>query len=739
MTRKYNSTARHRLFTVAIVMVLVFCASFLCSLNIERQAKHQLELNLQDVSAENALNIYNQVEDKHILLNSFVETMRQFDSVDDASMAHLKGILKSYNLKRIGYCDANGITHSTDGVTVDLSFRDFFKQGMKGKNDISEILSDAMDDSGSLINVMSIPLEREDGTIDGVVCITYDTVSFNDVLSGECFEGMGACFALNENGEIVVVYGNTKLALQDDFYYQHFKNVTVDYESRFKILKADNGLKSMGTINIDGETLLYRATPLKLMDGDVSWTVFTTIPKKLLDDRIHSIRRSLLLLNFIIISTLIVGLIIYLMITNAQRKTIQALAYEDEITGGPNYASFELTHSSRRSYSGSYVSINIRNFSYVNIALGSESGDNLLRRFWTIIEEFLTPEEHAARVKDDKFIIFMNATNREYIIDRLNELNESLSHCFTSKHIASVVPNMGIYIAKEKEDVASAFTKSQIALEQCKKNHNTTMFFYEDVDHEKLLRDNYLNNRFDEALANKEFQIWYQPKFSAATEEIVGAEALIRWKDNNGEMVLPGHFIPLFESNGRISELDEYVFTSVCDHILEWEASGKSVVPVSVNLSRASLFYSDICEKYTEIIKTKEINPKYLQLEITEGAIVGRNQILDILKSLQDIGIKILMDDFGTGYSSLATLNTGCFDVLKIDKSLVDNIGTESGDTLLHYVIEMGHRLKMSITAEGVELRTQLEFLKNEQCDDIQGFYFSRPLPKEEFEALITR
>ena len=180
------------------------------------------------------------------------------------------------------------------------------------------------------------------------------------------------------------------------------------------------------------------------------------------------------------------------------------------------------------------------------------------------------------------------------------------------------------------------------------------------------------------------------------------------------------------------------MFRAVTRQQTKWKDEGRKIYPVSINLSRASLYYADIFERYQSILKESGIEPEYIQLEVTESAMEGKKDIRVLLEQFRNMGIQILMDDFGTGYSSLATLNMRCFDTIKLDKSLIDHIGDKNGETLLCYVIDMGHQLELHITAEGVENHEQLEFLKRIKCDDIQGFLFARPMPSAQFENLLA-
>ena len=287
------------------------------------------------------------------------------------------------------------------------------------------------------------------------------------------------------------------------------------------------------------------------------------------------------------------------------------------------------------------------------------------------------------------------------------------------------------------ESLEDAYSKAQIAREQSRTQRDQYYTLYNEMDHEKLQQDQQLEERFEESLAEGDFEVWYQPKYSVLSGNVVGSEALVRWRDKDGSLISPGRFIPLLEENGMISKLDEYVFRAVCRQQVKWLDEGLKIYPVSINLSRASLYFADIVEKYMAILQECGVDPSFIQLEVTESAMEGKADISGLLGRFRNMGIQILMDDFGTGYSSLATLSMKCFDTLKLDKSLIDHIGDPNGETLLYYVINMGQQLGLHITAEGVENVMQLDFLKENHCDDIQGFLFARPMPSSQFEQML--
>ena len=256
---------------------------------------------------------------------------------------------------------------------------------------------------------------------------------------------------------------------------------------------------------------------------------------------------------------------------------------------------------------------------------------------------------------------------------------------------------------------------------------------------QRHIRNGQMENAFEEAIRNEEFVVYLQPKYSVETEEIVGAEALVRWKRAEGTMVSPGEFIPLFEKDGLIVRLDEYVFRKVCSIQGERIRLGKKILPISVNLSRASIHHDNMICRYVKIVEENGIPFSSVPIELTETAALYNDQISKIIEKMVDAGFKLHMDDFGSGYSSMTSLTQLPFDTLKLDKSLIDYIENFRGQQVVRHTISLAHSLGMKVLAEGVEKAKQVEILRSLNCDEIQGFYYARPLPWENFETEVIR
>ena len=354
-----------------------------------------------------------------------------------------------------------------------------------------------------------------------------------------------------------------------------------------------------------------------------------------------------------------------------------------------------------------------------------------------IFENEKGDNELVAHVNADRFVLFWMEENQDAIEERLERVIKKIEEIPERLEIPNLFPVFGIYHTMVLDEIDPLYGNAVLAKHQIKGRRDRHYMFYDELNHESIQENRELEDHFEMALEKEEFEIWYQPKYSAHTRKLVGAEALVRWRRQDGSLIPPLKFIPLFERNGNIIRLDEYVFRAVCRQQKAWQEQGQKMFPVSVNISRVSLYYSNVVEKYESIIRSYDLDSKYIQLEITESATIDNNEIFNLLEQFHTAGFKILLDDFGSGYSSLSTLNRMHFDTIKLDKSLVDYIGDDNGEKLLNSITKLAQSFGMEITAEGVETVEQLMFLCNLDCDDIQGYYFSRPLPVREYEECL--
>ena len=371
----------------------------------------------------------------------------------------------------------------------------------------------------------------------------------------------------------------------------------------------------------------------------------------------------------------------------------------------------------------------IKNFELVNTMYGEAKGDELLQWLANFYVEAY-PDGIVGRYGIDQMVSIYKNPPLEQKVKAVS----LFKHYLEKAPVPNVVVKFGVYENVDRNvAVAHMCARALLVLNSIKRDFRRTFAKYSGPISQNQLRAQTYEARFSEAIQKKEFVVWYQPKYNPYNDKIVGAEALVRWQTPEG-MIPPGEFLDVFESDGLIEKLDEYVFRTVCQQQKAWADMGRKLLPVSVNVSRCSLFGQDIVGRYKKIIKECGIDPLYVPIEITESVALANLKIKPIADAFFDAGFHLHMDDFGSGRSSLNGLTVMHFDVVKLDKSLIDFIGNRSGELILNHTMALGKELGNRLVAEGVETESQLSFLKINGCDAIQGYYYSKPLPVNEYE-----
>lgn len=376
----------------------------------------------------------------------------------------------------------------------------------------------------------------------------------------------------------------------------------------------------------------------------------------------------------------------------------------------------------------------VENFKFLNSVYGKEKCDEFLKYFAKVFEE-RGPKGICARYGGDKFVTVFPSENNKGIEYLKNETTVTINNA----PIKNVIVKYGFYGDVDKSlPVNLICDRALQAAKSVLHNYDKIVESYNGKFAKKLIKEQMFESAFENAIKTNQFKVWFQPKFDSFTEKMVGAEALVRWVKDD-EVLAPSEFIYLFENDGLIVRLDEYVFTKVCDTVKFLIEQNLKPVPISVNLSRNSLYHKGMIERYKAIIQERGIPIEYIPLEITESSSTNNKQIKELSQSLKEVGFKIHMDDFGSGLSSMEILNILPFDELKLDKSLIDYIGDTSGNELLRHILELAHLKELLVVAEGVETKEQLDYLKNYNCDMIQGYYFKAPMSQEVFMEYYKR
>lgn len=388
-----------------------------------------------------------------------------------------------------------------------------------------------------------------------------------------------------------------------------------------------------------------------------------------------------------------------------------------------------------------FIRIDVAKFQLVNSFFGVYEGDSLLRYIAGEILKFAGESTQISfgRVEADIFCICMPYRNEQMLVEFVRYFRMRIGQ-YNLEY--DIVPTFGIYVIEDRElSIDSMYDRANLAAKKCKGNYIRNYAFYTSDMSEELVKEQRIVNSMKSALDGDEFVLYLQPKYGLQENTIEGAEVLVRWLSPSRGMVSPGEFIPIFERNGFITKLDYYVWEKTCQLIAKWLKEGRNPEPVSVNISRVSLYNPRLVEIICGLVEKYQISPRLLQLELTESAYTNNPQaIREMMEKFQKAGFSILMDDFGSGYSSLNVLKDIAVDILKIDmKFLSDTDKQGRSENILASVVRMAKWLNMPVVAEGVERREQVDFLRSIGCEYVQGYYFAKPMPVQEYEELAFK
>ncbi|MBO4534106.1 MAG: GGDEF domain-containing protein [Treponema sp.] len=420
-----------------------------------------------------------------------------------------------------------------------------------------------------------------------------------------------------------------------------------------------------------------------------------------------------------------------------QRRKIKKLIYTDPATGGQNkdfflYKAGKLIKKRHRSYV--IVCLRMEKFRNYQTAYGIKAGDNLLEDFYKKLNELIKRrQELAAHLEKGDFVLLLHFDNKELLDIRMQIIMDALNDCRKNQHLFFEAG--ACRILTRADNLEEKISNAGAALSKQEKSSDKVLWFDESMREEQVW-ERHVEDDMDKALANNEFQVYLQPKYSTKKEELSAAEALVRWIHPEYGFVSPGKFIPIFEKNGFIIKLDDFMLTEVAKLQAQWLEQGKKLVPISVNVSRAHFSRDDLAEHICNIVDEYKVPHEFIELELTESAFFDDKQaLLGTVKKLKDFGFKVSMDDFGAGYSSLNSLKELPLDIIKLDAQFFREIDDKKrADLIVGDTIKLAKKLGMQIVAEGIETREQVDFLADQHCDLIQGFYFAKPLPIEEFE-----
>lgn len=738
------------------IFALVFAVFLAASLVFMR---HMLELNTQeslkyltDAARHNKVALEKQISGDFYTLKGVATCIGAMDHVD---FDQLRPILKAINDEnafiRMGLINPEGRADLVDlnGKVyhdVDLSGQPFFQQAMRGEDVVSGLVPDPI--TGDSILYSAVPVWHGNAVI-GVLCAVNTESVFQHLLSASIFSGAGFSSIVGEGGHYVLPPppASRSSASAGDAAPGGDVFVHLDEKERVRLEKClasqENGFFSYYA---DGRERIAVCEATAVSD----WVVVSSVPVDVVKGHTGSLVASA---TAIIVAALLFFVFLMWRIQNLatrSRKTLEKLAYHDPLTGHANYARFlqdagEFVDSGRPAPFVVWY-CDIKKFKYLNNIWGYQIGDQVLRQLSDLLQR--RSGEHAwfCRISADNFVGLCPFDGEEALrrsfLALVAELNE--------RHAAQINGfrldiSMGIYLPEsggEQLSLQDMIDRANIAQKSAKGKSGSQCVFYSEDMRSRVLRETEIESRMAQALADGEFELYLQPKVDIQNgDRVTGAEVLARWRDPGRGLVPPMEFIPLFEKNGFIVQLDRFMFERVCRWLRDYLAEGRPDLNIAVNVSRLGLAQEDFLDFYTGVKRRYGIPDGVLELEFTESMILDDDQAFRrTVLALQENGFLCSLDDFGAGYSSLNILKNLPMDVLKLDILFFrQTVDIRRERIVIANIVAMARALRIRTIAEGVEDMEQVEFLRATGCDVVQGYVFARPMPLPDFDELLRR
>lgn len=734
------------LFLVAIAILFINYV-----LKYEELAAQQY---LEAVAIQTASNIKSRISNQKYELSLLASEMTaKIDNFSDAEFRNF--LLKKVNLEqyfRLGFAFPDGRAlrfqeNIGEIEHVDYSNINCFHEALAGKPCLEKIVKMPEAKSG-YVNQYFVPVYSEKNTLVGVLCGQYEVTKFQKILSYATFKGNAYANIINSDGRFLIKHKSIDSKGQNffDLPIKFINNTKEDIQNQ---MKEKEHFFFQFKNKIDGKIYCAALASIGERDG----FVLIDIPKDIL---MLNIKMLLFGISFIIIFIACLFLLL-LKYTNSlykkNEKTIYNIAFTDEVTGGSNknkflYKAKEILNNSSDDDKYAMISFDITKFKIINELYGYKKANKILTDVYNILSKNLSKGSIVARDFAATFIILYKYDKEDFIVKYFinkvlddikiynNEVMQNLTSNDEYRVTSKLFVTFGIYLIMDKKgSLVQMGDRASIAKRSIKDSVMCSYQFYDDTYRAEMLSNKALEDEMYNALDNHHFQMYLQPKFDLNTMDLKGAEALVRWVHPKKGIIPPIDFIPLFEKNGFIMEVDKCIWSQACEFLSKRKKAGESLFPISVNVSRLHMNNDAFIDELIKLTRTFDIEPKYIELELTESACLNNEKrFIEIMQKLKNYGFAIAMDDFGTGYSSLNMLRHLPVDVLKLDRGFItDSILDSKGKVVIKSILDMASKLNMETVAEGIETPEQAMFLKNAGCKIAQGFLYGRPMDIHKF------
>jgi diguanylate cyclase (GGDEF)-like protein len=657
------------------------------------------------------------------------------------------------------------------------SDRDYFKNAMEGEVVISNPVISRT--NGKPVTIIAAPIINDDGKIEGVMAGAINLIKLSRIIENLKYNYPNSYSYIVDKNGLILAHPNNEYILKQNI---TVKSDTINEQMTgiaAEILNNDEGSNKYSYGNVSSMNYYH------IIPNTDGWKLIIKIPVEYWHAPIRHAGISLILIGLVgLIIASILGLFIAKSISkpvislnelfteategnlnarseidtddeigdaarsfNKMMDTISSLTYYDSLTLLPNKmlfnASFEaeLEKASRENSKLAIMTLDVDKFENINNTLGHAAGDKLLKSLAEKIVSIVDHTNMVSHIGEDRFaVLFKYFKNKDEVIQLANEVRDAIKQPWViDGHRFYITACIGLAFYPEDGNTSSGLMKNAFsAMQKAKRRGRDSYQLYEPSQNAWLLEQLNMDSSMHRALDNGEFSLHYQPQIDAKTKEVIGCEALIRWNHPELGIISPLKFIPISEVNGLITLIGRWALYTACTQNKLWQDAGHKPIYVSVNLSAIQLIQEDFIDVVSGVLKETGLSPEYLELEITESVAVKNHEyIMDILEKLKRMNIRIALDDFGTGYSSLNYLKDFAISTIKIDRSFICDINENPKNAaIVSTILALGHNLKLKVTAEGIETKEQYETLRDQGCDIIQGYYFSKPLPLNEFEKL---
>lgn len=619
---------------------------------------------------------------------------------------------------------------SSDAVIPDLKDFPEIAASFEGASELTYVEGQSL--------LFTTPIYFND-QVEGVLAGIRDKENMQKLIQPHSFSGSGLSCIIDSTGQVVISATDHKPFLQlEDIFKRGDKQETIE-----SIVKMQEDIIHMesGAFHFtasDNSRLIMAYHPLGVQD----WVLLTLVPANLISGETDEYVLKMFLIMSGLIAVFFMFLVIILRFYRKNRKWLEKIAFTDPLTGGLNNAAFKVKYQNlvELMKPGSYavIMLNVKGFKLINENYGTKVGDEVLQYIYQVLSRFTEEDEFVARGEADHFFLCLKENDPTEIQQRLDEMIKTIN---SFSAIVDIQYHLSFFqgaclITEPGTDITILQDRARIAYQM--QGSSTACAFYSSELIQELKKEQQLNELFEQSLANHDFQVYLQPKVRLIDGMVGSAEALVRWIHPKYGVIYPSDFIPLFEKNDNILKLDFYVFEEVCKLIQRWQDEGKTLLPISVNLSRVHFKDLSFLRAFSKLKESYQIPDGIIEFELTESVFFGHKQIdpvINIIRQMHKCGFLCSLDDFGFGFSSLVLLKEFDVDVIKLDRQFFVDISNPKTKNIIAGVVELAKKLGVEIVAEGIETEEQLRFLKSLRCDMVQGYIYSKPLPIAEFEV----